>query len=51
MGGGGGGGKEGETFMIRFDHDFPYPIDPAVVTAVNIAGTRVELGKLTAAAA
>ena len=51
MGGGGGGGKEGETFMIRFDHDFPYPIDPAVVTAVNIAGTRVELGKLTAATA
>ena len=49
MGGGGGGGKEGETFMIRFDHDFPYPIDPAAVTAVNIAGTRVELGKLTAA--
>ncbi len=51
MGGGGGGGKEGETFMISFRHDFPYPIDPAAVTAVNIAGTRVELGKLTAATA
>ena len=51
MGGGGGGGQEGESFMISFGHDFPYPIDPAAVTAVNIAGTRVELGKLTAAAA
>lgn len=47
MGGGGGGGSEGETFMIRFGHDFPYPIDPATVTAVDIAGTRVELSKLT----
>lgn len=37
--------------MIRFGHDFPYPIDPAAVTAVNIGGTRVELEKLTAAAA
>ena len=47
MGGGGGGGNEGETLMIRFGHDFPYPIDPAQVTAVDIAGTRVELSKLT----
>ncbi len=51
MGGGGEGGKEGETYMISFRHDFPYPIDPAAVTAVNIGGTRVELEKLTAAAA
>ena len=51
MGGGGGGGQEGESFMISFGHDFPYPIDPAAVTAVNIGGTRVELEKLTAAAA
>ena len=32
--------------MIRFGHDFPYPIDPAQVAAVDIAGTRVELAKL-----
>lgn len=46
MGGGGGGGKEGDAFMMEFRHDFPYPIDPAAVTAVDIGGTRVELGKL-----
>lgn len=46
MGGGGGGGNEGESFMIRFGHDFPYPIDPATVAAVDIGGTRVELDKL-----
>lgn len=27
--------------------DYPFPMDPAQVTAVNIAGTRVELGELT----
>ena len=27
-------------------HSYPYPIDPATVTAVDIAGTRVELGEL-----
>ena len=27
--------------------DYPYPIDPATVTAVDIAGTRVELSELT----
>ena len=47
MGGGGGGGNEGESFMIRFGHDFPYPIDPATITAVDIGGVRVELGELT----
>ena len=50
MGGGGGGGNEGEALMIRFGHDFPYPIDPAQIVAVDIAGTRVELSKLTPAA-
>ena len=30
---------------------YPYPIDPAVVTAVDITGSRVELRKLAAAAA
>lgn len=27
-------------------HSYPYPINPATVTAVDIAGTRVELGEL-----
>ena len=46
MGGGGSGGKHGETFKLDYIRDFPYPIDPAAVTAVDIGGTRVELGKL-----
>ena len=33
--------------MIRFGHDFPSPIDPATITAVDIGGVRVELGELT----
>lgn len=38
MGGGGGGDHVGL--------DYPYPIDPAAVTAVDVAGTRVELSEL-----
>ena len=37
-----GGGADG-TSVSR---DYPYPIDPAAVTAVDVAGTRVELGGL-----
>ena len=29
--------------IVSWDRDFPYPIDPAAVTAVDIGGTRVEL--------
>ena len=43
--------KNGEPITGHLGQDFPYPIDPAAVTAVNIGGTRVELEKLTAAAA
>lgn len=38
MGGSGGGGSR--------SREYPYPMDPATVTAVDIAGKRVELGKL-----
>ena len=27
-------------------HSYPYPIDPATVTAVNLNGARVELDEL-----
>lgn len=37
------GGSTGSTSVSR---DYPYPIAPATVTAVDIAGTRVELSKL-----
>lgn len=37
------GGSGGSTDVSR---EYPYPIDPAAVTAVDIAGTRVELGEL-----
>ena len=37
------GGSAADTSV---SHDYPYPIDPATVTALDIAGTRVELGKL-----
>lgn len=47
MGGGlTGGSDHGETFEAFIGHGFPYPIDPAAVTAVDIAGTRVELSQL-----
>lgn len=32
---------------VSWDREFPYPIDPAQVTAVDVGGTRVELAKLT----
>lgn len=38
MGGSGDGGSR--------SREYPYPMDPAAVTAVDIAGTRVELGEL-----
>lgn len=37
------GGGAADTSV---SHDYPYPIDPATVTAVDIAGTRVELNEL-----
>lgn len=48
MGGGLTGGSDlGETFRAFISHSFPYPIDPATITAVDIGGVRVELGELT----
>jgi len=41
--GGGGNGGEGSGSTER---GYPYPIDPATVTAVDIAGTRAELNEL-----
>lgn len=35
---------------VSWDRQFPYPIDPAAVTAVDIGGTRVELSQLNLAA-
>ena len=47
MGGGLTGGSDlGETFAAFISHSFPYPIDPATVTAVNLNGARVELDEL-----
>lgn len=40
----GSSANKGDT--VSWDRDFPYPIDPATVTAVDIGGTRVELSKL-----
>lgn len=37
------GGSAGDTSV---SHDYPYPIDPATVTAVDIGGVRVELHEL-----
>ena len=37
---------DGEPITGDWNRSFPYPIDPAAVTAVDISGTRVELGKL-----
>jgi len=37
-------GSSGSSDYVGFD--YPYPIDPATVTAVDIAGTRVELREL-----
>ncbi len=42
--------KNGEPITGHLGQDFPYPIDPAAVTAVDISGTRVELAKLKPAA-
>ena len=41
------GSDLGETFRAFISHSFPYPIDPATITAVDIGGVRVELGELT----
>ena len=47
MGGGLTGGSDlGETFAAFISHGFPYPIDPATITAVDIGGVRVELSGL-----
>ena len=47
MGGGLTGGSDlGETFRAFISHSFPYPIDPATITAVDIGGVRVELSGL-----
>lgn len=35
---------------VNWNRKFPYPIDPATVTAVDVGGVRVELSALTAAA-
>ena len=35
---------------VSWDREFPYPIDPAQVAAVDIGGKRVELSRLTPAA-
>ena len=48
------GGGSGMTTSLEGDCEgdvsvrYPHPIDPATVTAVDIAGTRVELSGLTA---
>ena len=48
------GGGSGMTTSLEGDCEgdvsvrYPYPIDPAAVTAVDIGGTRVELSELTA---
>lgn len=43
-------GTKGEPITGHLGQGFPYPIDPAAVTAVDISGTRVELAKLKPAA-
>ena len=40
------GSDHGETFAAFISHGFPYPIDPATITAVDIGGVRVELSGL-----
>ncbi|WP_300764531.1 DUF4179 domain-containing protein [uncultured Oscillibacter sp.] len=40
------GSDLGETFAAFISHGFPYPIDPATITAVDIGGVRVELSEL-----
>ena len=40
------GSDRGETFEAFISHSFPYPIDPATITAVDIGGVRVELSEL-----
>ncbi len=40
------GSDLGETFRAFISHSFPYPIDPATITAVDIGGVRVELSGL-----
>ena len=41
---------DGGPITGDWDRSFPYPIDPAAVTAVDISGTRVELSRLYSAA-
>lgn len=37
---------DGKPITGHWNRKFPYPIDPATVTAVDISGTRVELNQL-----
>ncbi len=37
---------DGTSATGHWNREFPYPIDPAAVTAMDIGGTRVELAKL-----
>lgn len=47
MGGGGGGGENPDgTFRLDWGRDYPYPLDPAAMTALNVGGVRVELSEL-----
>ena len=39
------GGVPGETLEADWSFFFPYPIDPATVTALDIGGTRIELSE------
>lgn len=39
------GGVPEETLEAHWGFDFPYPIDPATVTALKIGGVRVELSE------
>ena len=39
-------GTEAGGAGASVSRSYPYPIDPATVTAVDIAGTRVELSEL-----
>lgn len=41
---------DGGPITGDWDRSFPYPLDPAAVTAVDISGTRVELSQLNLAA-
>lgn len=45
-GSGSGGSNPDGTYVLKLSHDYPYPIDPAAITAVNVGGVRVELSEL-----